>query len=75
VKKTTLYVPDALYHELKALARRQNRPAAALIREALAAYVGRAAKAGPPVSLGAGHSGSGDVASRTEELLGDMGRS
>jgi hypothetical protein len=39
MEKTTLYLPTVLQAELRALARRSGRPQAALIREALEAYV------------------------------------
>ncbi len=41
MEKTTLYLPESLQAELRALASRTGRPQAALIREALAEYVGR----------------------------------
>jgi len=72
--KTTLYLPEADYRRLKALAAREGRPTAELVREAVAEYARRRGAARPPRSLGAGRSGRGDVAERAEELLKGMGR-
>ena len=73
--KTTLYLREEVYRRLKAVAREQNRPAAEVIREALAEYVsGCETKRSRPKSLGAGHSGRGDLSERAEELLSGMGR-
>lgn len=72
--KTTLYLPEADYRRLKALARLQNRPAAELIREAIAEYTERhGKKRRRPRSLGAGHSGRGDLSEKAEELLVGLG--
>lgn len=72
--KTTIYLDAADYRRLKALARAQGRPAAQLIREAVAEYARRHAPPPAPTSIGAGQSRSGDVAERAEELLEDLGR-
>ncbi len=72
--KTTVYVPAAEYDRLKALARKQRRPAAALVREALVEYARRHAPRRRPASLGAGRSGRSDLSERAEELLTDLGR-
>lgn len=71
--KTTVYVPEAEYERLKALARLQGRPAAELIREAVAGYARRNAPRLRPRSLGAGRSGRGDLSERAEELLTGLG--
>jgi predicted transcriptional regulator len=72
--KTTLYLPEADYARLKALARRDGRPAAELVREAVAEYTARRGAKRLPRSLGAGRSGRGDVSERTEVLLRGLGR-
>jgi hypothetical protein len=72
--KTTLYLPEADYARLKALARREGRAAAELVREAVAEYAKRRGSKRLPRSLGAGRSGRGDVSRRAEELLAGMGR-
>ncbi|HUF28779.1 MAG TPA: ribbon-helix-helix protein, CopG family [Gemmatimonadaceae bacterium] len=71
--KTTVYLDAADYRRLKALARAQGRPAAELVREAVAEYARRHAVPAKPTSIGAGRSRTGDVAERAEELLDGMG--
>jgi len=72
--KTTLYLPEADYRRLKALARREGRATAELVREAVAEYARRRGAARLPRSLGAGRSGHGDVSERGESLIEGMGR-
>jgi hypothetical protein len=72
--KTTLYLSEADYRRLKALARRDGRAAAELVREAVAEYARRRGSARLPRSLGAGRSGRGDLAERAESLLEGIGR-
>ncbi|MGH8644523.1 MAG: ribbon-helix-helix protein, CopG family [Gammaproteobacteria bacterium] len=67
--KTTLYLSEAEYRLLKALARREHRPAAALVREAIIEYTQRHGKRRLPQSLGAGRSGRRDLSEKAEELL------
>jgi predicted transcriptional regulator len=74
ITRTTVYLSAADYRRLKKLARATNRTTAQLVREAVAEYARRHAPAGGPKSLGAGHSGRGDVAERAEELLRGLGR-
>lgn len=71
--KTTVYLDPADYRRLKALARSQRRPAAELVREAVAEYARRYAAPVLPSSIGAGRSGRGDLAERAEALLEGMG--
>ncbi len=68
--KTTLYLPSADYRRLKALARREGKATAELLREVLAAYARRRAVARLPHSLGAGRSGRRDLSECVESLLG-----
>lgn len=72
--KTTLYLPEADYERLKAIARREGRPAAELVREAVAEYAARRGARRLPRCLGAGRSGRGDVSERADDLLKGMGR-
>ena len=72
--KTTVYLTEPEYQQLKELARAQKRPAAELVREAVAEYARRHAVNERPQSLGAGRSGRGDLSERTEELLNGIGR-
>ena len=73
MKRTTLFIDPQLERELQALARRDGRPMAALVREAVAQYVAAAREQGS-ARLGfiaAGRSGRADIADRHEELLFD----
>jgi hypothetical protein len=72
--KTTLYLPEADYARLKALARREGRATAELVREAVAQYAQRRGAKGLPRSLGAGRSGRGDLSEKVDLLLKGMGR-
>jgi hypothetical protein len=71
-QKTTVYLDPADYQRLKAMARRQGRKPAELVREAVAAYArhGNAM----PRSLGSGRSGKRNLSERAEALLKGMGR-
>jgi len=71
MKRTTIFIEPQLERELQALARRSGRPMAALVREAVAQYVG-AEKARRPQRLGfiaSARSGRSDIAERHEDLL------
>jgi hypothetical protein len=72
--KTTLYLPEADYRRLKALALREGRSAAELVREAVSEYTSRRGARRLPRSLGAGRSGRGDVSEKADLLLKGMGR-
>src|SRR4051812_1997964 len=64
MKRTTLFIDPQLERELQALARRDGRPMAALVREAVARYVAAAREQGS-AKLGfiaTGRSGRADVA-------------
>lgn len=71
--KTTVYLDAADYRRLKALASAEGRSAAELIRAAVSEYANRRAARSLPSSLGAGRSGDGRLAERSEELLRGMG--
>ena len=73
--KTTVYLDAADYQRLKAIARRERRAPAALVREAVKEYAQRHDRRPVPRSLGAGCSGGGKLGERAEELLKGMGRS
>lgn len=72
--KTTIYLDAEVYRRLQALAREHQRPAAELVREAVAEYTLRHAGTRQPSSLGAGRSGRRDLSERAESLLKGMGR-
>lgn len=53
MEKTTLYLPEDLQRRLRDTARREGRPQAELVREALTAYLDNTPRP-TPTSLGAG---------------------
>lgn len=71
MKRTTIFIDEQLERDVRALARRQRRSAASVVREALAAYVAKAStgRTRVPSFVAAGGSGQRDVADRHEELL------
>ena len=72
MKRTTLFIDEQVERDLQAVARRQRRPVAAVVREAIAAYVTSAQDASPPAEPGfvaIGRSGHRTTAARHEELL------
>ena len=74
VQKTTVYLDEDDYRRLKAIGRETQRSPAALVREAVSEYARKRSRRKKVLSLGAGHSGRGDVSERAEELLEGMGR-
>ena len=72
-QKTTVYLDEADYRALKAIARARGRAPAALVREAVAEYAARHKPRKPPRSLGAGRSRTGDISERAEALLAGLG--
>lgn len=72
--KTTVYLDAPAYRRLQQLARQERRPAAELVREAVAEYVRRRVPARRPRSLGAAKSGRRDLGARAEQLLRGFGR-
>jgi hypothetical protein len=72
MKRTTIFVPEALERDLQLYARREGKPTAAIIREALTEYVAqRATRRRLPSFAGAFASGRSDTAERHEDLLFD----
>ncbi|MGH7556692.1 MAG: CopG family transcriptional regulator [Gemmatimonadota bacterium] len=71
--KTTVYLDAADYRRLKTLAQAEGRSAAELVREAVSEYARRKPGRARPRSVGAGHSGRGDLSERAEELLAGIG--
>jgi predicted transcriptional regulator len=70
MKRTTIFLPEALERDLQGLARREGKPIAWFVREALATYVAsqrRAARLPSFAAVGAGN--ASDTAQRHEELL------
>ena len=71
--KTTLYLDAEDYRRLKALAKAEGRPAADMVREAVALYVASRALPARPSSIASGRSGRRDLSERAEQLLDGMG--
>jgi predicted transcriptional regulator len=71
MKRTTVFLDESLERDLQALARRQQRPLASVVREALDGYVNREVRRkGSGLRFAAvGASGRADTAERSEELL------
>jgi predicted transcriptional regulator len=70
MKRTTIFIDEALERDLRALAEREKRPVSGLVREALGAYVAQRKKASPgPSFVALGRSGHRDTAEKHEELL------
>jgi hypothetical protein len=72
MKRTTLYLDPELEVLLKLEVRRQKRPMAAIVREAVQAYVTREPRRAPP-GAGAWASGHADTAERAEDVLASTG--
>jgi hypothetical protein len=70
MKRTTIFVPESLERDLQLYARREQKPVASVVREALAEYLAtRRSTASLPSFTGIGNSGRKDTATRHEELL------
>jgi hypothetical protein len=71
VKRTTIFIEEQVERDLQAVARKQGRPVASVVREAIATYVvnQRETSHRLPSFAGVGASGRRDVAERYEELL------
>jgi hypothetical protein len=74
MQKTTVYMDEEAYRQLKQIARRQQRSPAAMIREAVAEFTARHAQRKKPRSIGAFKSELRDLGSRAEELLTGFGK-
>ena len=70
MKRTTLFIDEAVDYELHLLARRKRVPVSALVRESLDRYLAEQRPEGLKLRfLGQGHSRETDVSERHEELL------
>lgn len=71
MKRTTLFIDEALERDLQAIARQEKRPVSWVVREALAEYVANREPGDVPALsfIGAGGSGLTTTAERHEELL------
>jgi hypothetical protein len=72
MKRTTLYLDPDLEMRLKQETRRQKRPMADLVRDAVRRYLGEAPARTPPGG-GAFASGRKDTAGRADQALKDTG--
>jgi hypothetical protein len=72
--RTTVYLEPVEYARIKEMAKPRGQTPAALIREAISEYTGRAATPARPRSIGIGRSGRGDVSERADEYLAGFGR-
>ena len=72
--KTTIYLAEADYRKVRAIARKQKRTTAQLLRDAVAQYAGRAGARRKLRSVAAGRSGRSDLSERAEAVLKGMGR-
>jgi hypothetical protein len=72
MKRTTIFVPEAMERDLQLYAMREGRATASIVREAIAEYMAHRQPAGRlPSFTGAFDSGRSDIAERHEELLFD----
>ncbi len=71
MKRTTIFIDEAVENDLKALANSADVPVASLVREALAEYVARRQETAAPAVrfLAAGRSGREDVSELSEEIV------
>ena len=70
MKRTTIFVPEPLERDLQLYARRERKPVAAVVREALSDYLAARRPASPlPSFTAVGRSGRKDIAARHEALL------
>jgi len=74
MKTISVYVDEERYAELKALAKRQERPVAELLREAMEDYVERSRAGGSLADLAAHDSGRRRGRSARHGLLDEMRR-
>ena len=72
MKRTTIYLQPALELGLKREARRQKRPMAELIRDAIQRYLGQASDRRPP-GAGAFDSGRSDTTADIDTALAETG--
>ncbi len=70
MKRTTVFFDEQIERELRAAARRENRPAASIVREAVEQYlVAHRPGRSKPGFIAIGDSGCTDTAERHEDLL------
>jgi predicted transcriptional regulator len=74
MKRTTVFLEEAIERDVRAIAERRGVPASLVVREALERYVSAERRKSRPLGfVAAGRSGRRDVAERHEDLLfGDL---
>jgi hypothetical protein len=70
-KKTTIYLPDTLKHDIERASRHKGVPEAQIIRDALSDAMEKPEYPAPKIPLVAYGLGAPDIAERAEELLGE----
>jgi len=73
-KKTTIYLPEELKHDIERVAKEECRPEADIIRDALSSAMEERAYPEPRIPLVSFGLGAPDIAERAEELLDGFGR-
>ena len=73
MQKTTVYLEEASYSELKRIGRARGRAPAELVREAVTEYAAKHAVRRKPRSIGSGRSGNPNLAANDEDYLTGMG--
>ena len=73
-QKTTVYLDEGDYRQIKVIAHEQGRAPAELVREAVSEYAKRHGKRRRPKSLGIGRSGMPNLGERADEMLAGFGR-
>jgi len=75
MKKTTLYLPDALKRDLERLSVAESRSEAEIVREAVRDAVARHARPEPRIPLTGAGLGDSTASERVDELLDGFGQS
>ena len=69
MKRTTIFMPETLERDLHLYARREGKPAASVVREAVTQYIASRSSVALPAFAGAFDSGHSDTAERHDEIL------
>ena len=69
MKRTTIFMPETLERDLQLLARREGKPAASVVREAVTQFIASRSIGALPTFAGAFDSGHSDTAERHDEML------
>ena len=71
MKRTTIFIDEAVELDLRLMAQKRSQPVAAVVREALARYVTEHRRSAEdlPAFVGSDRSGQRDTAERHEEIV------